>query len=224
MPKPTVSPPPLAELKARILAGDQTVTAEQLAQATALAELDELRAEADRQRAEQQAAAERHQRIRAAVDTLLGVIEDADTTALADAMIREGVRRRVDHYNRQAGAFGETTAILTQGGVQMQRLTPGVRNRGNAAQIAPDAGVIWKDAWMGLPQRLVIDGRDIFPVNPSRAIADAIADGLRDAGQSYRLLAPNVTIRPEQRRPAPKMDSAAAEQMRTWIAEQEATR
>lgn len=185
MPEPTTdSPPTFDELKARILSGDETVSPEDLARAAELDQWAKLQEQAAAVMAAEKAAQEKHDRIRAAAEHALAVFDD-DDTQLADAMIREGIRRRVEHYKRQAQAFSDATGAFAREGIRKNS--------------EPVSGCEWREATMGMPERLIIDGRDIAPRIPHREIADAIDAGLADAGERRHLLVPHVQINPRAR-------------------------
>lgn len=191
----TSSAEDLAALKARILDGAQDVTAEELARATALAELDELQREADRQAAARQAEAERLAAVRQVRDRLLdfenALDHQADVTLIAEATAR--VLKR----------DGERVRLIDDSRTALTRL-------GVPVDAQPVENVSHGDAGMGYGDHVTIDGQRLQASREAGAIiADALGQACNMAGLSHGVLVPNVRIH-AKRKPRQETDEQRA--------------
>ncbi|WP_327105439.1 hypothetical protein [Nonomuraea glycinis] len=203
--------PSLADLKARLLDGDETVTAEQLAHAAELAQWEDLRRQAAELKAAEEAEADRLDRITATGRQLVASFDDDGDAADLD-IIRDAVASIAQRADRRKEAFSAAFGALTREGVPVDG--------------QPVAGVTRHLHGMGLGERIVIDGRTVTYIAPGKSVSDAIASGLGDVGKSLGYLSPGLVIagrrKPRTETPEQAADrEARREAARAYIAKQE---
>lgn len=189
MAKTSEPPPSLNDLKARLLAGDDTVTAEQLARAAEVAEWEDLRRRAAELKAAEEAEAARLDTIRQikarvlAAENLDG--DQADMDAIAEAATR--IIRRHKH---RAEVVREAMTALAK-----QRVKDGETVE----------GIAWYNAGMGRPEGVTVDGRALGSyAHPGGPIADALNTACHSAGVQAQLLAPQLHIQASRKQPTPE--------------------
>lgn len=189
MVKTSDAAPSLDELKARILAGDETVTAEELAHATEVALWEDLRKQAAAKMAAEQAEAERLDQIAQVRADILAADQADDDQADTDA-ITDAVARIIARHMQRAQVVGEARGRLHRLGIP-------------AGGSPEDAhGLTWHQAGMGMPESVTIDGRRLTATAyPGAAIADAIARGAADAQINRHRLAPHLVLIADHKQP-----------------------
>ncbi|WP_030919004.1 hypothetical protein [Streptosporangium amethystogenes] len=186
----------LDALKARILAGDETVTAEELAQTTHAAEHEKLLQQAAEILAAEQAEADRLDRVRAIAEQLLTAYDDPGENDDIEAL-RAAVASIVRRADRRKEAFREAYGALAREGVRIGD--------------EPTAGISRREAAMGVSDRVVVGEQTITYVAPGRTIADAISSALGDLGKSDGILAPGLLVRGKRE---PRQETAEQAQRR----------
>ncbi|OUC96068.1 hypothetical protein [Streptosporangium minutum] len=180
----------LDDLKARILSGDETVTAEELGHATQAADHEKLREQAAEILAAEQAATDQLARIRGIGANLIAAYEDDQEQADFNAL-RDAVANIVRRSERRKDAFNKAYGALAREGVPIGG--------------EPTAGISRREAGMGLGDRIIVNDQVITYSAPGATCADAIASALGDTGKSNGFLAPNITLvakrRPRQESP-----------------------
>lgn len=175
-----------AALRDRILAGDASVTAQQLAESAAVIERAGLDVEAAGLRlrgAEKTAADAEADRI---AEAITGAVGNADDVSAAVQQIAEGVAALI-------GICARRQRGITRGIGEMRAAR--IPARSNGTQPVPGVGrLAWADAAMGRAETAYVDGRAYSAVEPGTLTAHAIARGVRDAGDSVHRLAPFVTL------------------------------
>ncbi|MFG1619524.1 hypothetical protein ACGFI3_42800 [Nonomuraea wenchangensis] len=185
MAKTSEPTPSLDELKARLLAGDQTVTADQLGRAAEIALWEDLRRQAEALQAAEQAEADRLDAIRAIKASVLAAesLDDDQADMLA---ITEAAARIITRHRERATAVGDA-----KGALMRQRVPEGEQVE----------GIAWNNAGMGRPEGVTVDGRRLAASSyPGAVIADAILQALTDAGVRRQVIAPHVQLIPSNRR------------------------
>lgn len=189
MAKTSEPPPSLNDLKARLLAGDDTVTAEQLARAAEVAEWEDLRRRAAELKAAEEAEAARLDAIREIRAKVLDAASLDDDQADIDA-IAEAAARIIRRHKHRAEAVRQAMRALAQQRVQ----------DGQAVE-----GIAWYKAGMGRPEGITVDGRTLgSSAHPGGPIADALNTACHSAGVQTQLLAPQLRIQASHKQPTPE--------------------
>ncbi|MFG1617357.1 hypothetical protein ACGFI3_31730 [Nonomuraea wenchangensis] len=178
--------PSLNDLKARLLAGDDTVTAEQLARAAEVQQWEDLRRQAAELKAAEEAEADRLDAVRAIKARVLAA-ESLDDDQADMRAITEAAARIITRHGNRAQAVRDAIRDLAK-----QRVHDG----GD-----PIEGIRWNNAGMGRPEGVTVDGRHLSASSyPGAVIADAILQALTDAGVRRQVITPHVQLIPSNRR------------------------
>lgn len=185
----------LEDLETRIAGGDLTVSADQHAQAEHAAKHAKLIAQGAAQALADAEKAERLRKIaevRARALAPDGIADDG-----ADKEDREqiaaAVARIAQRHGKQQQEIGRLIAELSRLGVPANS---------KAYQPQEHGGMSWAPAMMGLPDRIIVDGKAIAASNPTGLIiGEALAAGCGKAGLNVNWLRPVVAVNVKQARP-----------------------